>query len=422
LKHSQPESSSCPQSVLFPELLPAEQELTNSTQTSEIQAAPQDEDDTYTPPSNGENEETQRVNDKDDCVLVGDDTEFHTSSANPRTNAKVLENLKTAFGGIAYTPDDPTDPRYADWTEPPKDRKRGGKPPDADMRAVSTCCHPVSMPEEDRKANNSWVQCLASRLCNHVQQHNKYSECQLNHTWACNHFKVVNEALQGKVKARLADIAPSEQANKKRLKEREARSNDDGEPVVKKQRKWTSLIIQAEDDHDSANTNPFASFKAAGKEQYQMECDLDVMLMLVGCGIAPEIVNRKEFKTMVNTISRGAYATQGEETIREKQITRESEAIRARQLAYLRTADSYITISTDGVSNRKQQLIYPVHATTAERRSFLIHGDVSFDSHTAKYVPAQMETGIIMVGAENVIAVVTDDTGNTRKARSIIAL
>lgn len=121
----------------------------------------------------------------------------------------------------------------------------------------------------------------------------------------------------------------------------------------------------------------------------------------------------------VAQISDGRYVSKSSTTIREAHLEKEAQMCRNYIIAHLSTQEN-LTITFDGQSIRKPQPIYTVHVTTADRRTFLVKGDISFESHTAEYVKRIISEVIEGIGAPCFAATCSDNTGNTRKGRRLI--
>ncbi|KAI9065799.1 hypothetical protein FKP32DRAFT_1556380, partial [Trametes sanguinea] len=82
-----------------------------------------------------------------------------------------------------------------------------------------------------------------------------------------------------------------------------------------------------------------------------------------------------------------------------------------------------LTLSFDGGKTRRPHGIYTVSITIAEsRKSYLVDlNDASRVSHTARYIVQEVLKPVLeKIPPENVSAVVSDNTGNTRKSRELL--
>ncbi|KAG9022653.1 hypothetical protein FS837_006242, partial [Tulasnella sp. UAMH 9824] len=93
--------------------------------------------------------------------------------------------------------------------------------------------------------------------------------------------------------------------------------------------------------------------------------------------------------------------------------------VRKKQIEYLKT-QSNLTGTYDGSATRCPQSIYTFHVTDSHRRTFLIEGDESSTiSHTGEHISSIHQRIIKEIGPERFIALLSDNTGNARKAREL---
>ncbi|EED78338.1 predicted protein [Postia placenta Mad-698-R] len=82
-----------------------------------------------------------------------------------------------------------------------------------------------------------------------------------------------------------------------------------------------------------------------------------------------------------------------------------------------------LTLSFDGGKTWKLKGVYTIHISTPERWVFLMDlNDASHVSHTANYIVEILQEIIAGVGAERFSGIVSDNTGNTRKAWQLIRM
>lgn len=123
----------------------------------------------------------------------------------------------------------------------------------------------------------------------------------------------------------------------------------------------------------------------AGKKEVQARLDNCALHFLCENTLPPEVVDSGSWKMLLKEAC-PVYEPVRASTIRDIQIPEQAAYIRQQQLEHLGT-QYYITISFDGGSNRRLQSFYTVHATTIDRRVFLLFADHSPRiSHTAEYV------------------------------------
>ncbi|KXN92085.1 hypothetical protein AN958_09788 [Leucoagaricus sp. SymC.cos] len=101
-------------------------------------------------------------------------------------------------------------------------------------------------------------------------------------------------------------------------------------------------------------------------------------------------------------------------------ITSEAEQIKHIQLKELQ-AELFITISFDGGSLRSGKSLYTLHTTTsAGKVTFLEGKNGTGVSHTGNWITDFVLQVIDTIGQKCIVAVCSDNTGNTRVAREII--
>jgi hypothetical protein len=126
-------------------------------------------------------------------------------------------------------------------------------------------------------------------------------------------------------------------------------------------------------------------FVRAGRMALQKKADHALLVFVTCCGIPPKVVDSREFKSFVSTLSTD-YAPPSETTLRDTLIPVEAANIHLAVLEYLKGCRD-LTIAFDGGKLRCSKGLYSVHVTTAERRTFcLALDDASRLSHTGEYI------------------------------------
>ncbi|KDQ05636.1 hypothetical protein BOTBODRAFT_122435, partial [Botryobasidium botryosum FD-172 SS1] len=94
--------------------------------------------------------------------------------------------------------------------------------------------------------------------------------------------------------------------------------------------------------------------------------------------------------------------------------------VRQEQERFLATCRN-LSLSTDGMRNRKKQPIYTVSITTPDRRVFLVHGDENARlTHDGVYISNVLKKIIARIGSHTFGSVAADNTGNTTRARRLV--
>ncbi|KAF8872812.1 ribonuclease H-like domain-containing protein [Infundibulicybe gibba] len=161
-------------------------------------------------------------------------------------------------------------------------------------------------------------------------------------------------------------------------------------------------------------------FGPVGRRQIHNSINLAVVKFMCVAGIAINVVNLPEWKDLFQ-IQTPSYQPASATHLMDDHIMSEQERVREIQIAYLKT-QTHLTISFDGGSTRGGEAFYTVHATTPTHRVVLLEGrECTQESHTGSWI-AEMVLDVIdtSIGREAVIAVSSDNTGNTRVAREIL--
>ncbi|CDO74521.1 hypothetical protein BN946_scf184846.g2 [Trametes cinnabarina] len=173
--------------------------------------------------------------------------------------------------------------------------------------------------------------------------------------------------------------------------------------------------------HEASASGNFTAFREKGSKALKEQGDHALLLFLVGCGIPLSVVDSEFFKHFIATIQ-PKYHPPSSTTLRDTLVPNEASKLNVELIKELQSVRN-LTLSFDGGKIRRPRGIYTATVTTpCERQSYLLDlNDASRVSHTANYISKEVLLPVIeKIGPENVSAVVSDNTGNTRKARELI--
>jgi hypothetical protein len=122
---------------------------------------------------------------------------------------------------------------------------------------------------------------------------------------------------------------------------------------------------------------------------YQNKVDHIIMRLICVRGLVPNIVDSDEWKELMNLLN-GAYQPTSADTFATKHIPREAVYVQQKQNDILRTINN-LTLTFDGNSTRKLQLIYTAQATTPSRETYFLDAHQGSDErHTTQWVTSKL--------------------------------
>ncbi|KAJ2987987.1 hypothetical protein NUW54_g9257 [Trametes sanguinea] len=155
---------------------------------------------------------------------------------------------------------------------------------------------------------------------------------------------------------------------------------------------------------------------------HQLRPQAHLIRYIVCNGIPPSSVDSTAFKNFISAIQ-PKYDPPSATTLRDRLIPNEAARLQISLFEKLGTSRN-LTLSFDGGKTRRPHGIYTVTITTpGSRKSYLVDlNDASRVSHTARYIVQEVLKPVLnKIPPENVSAVVSDNTGNTRKGRELLA-
>lgn len=297
--------------------------------------------------------------------------------ASKRSDVKVLESFE--------------DERYSDVDEETDMRSGGGKV-DPALLKVSKPCFDRSRDSRDPEAKR--VRCLGSRGCNTTWNWPRARARVLGHVMGCDWLPaelkdVARTALVTKDEKKLTKLIPS-----RRKRAAVGRSSDDSDSAdgsehnaprdPKRGRHDTKS--QTTKDPDAKAAELLGSFLEEGIKTLKEKGDNKLVLLLVGCGIPPRVIDTGFFKNFISSIQ-PKYQPPSSTTMCDRLIPTEAARCHLELLAELQEMRN-LTISFDGGKLRRPRSVYTVSVTTPkDRKSYLLHlSDSSRVSHTANYI------------------------------------
>ncbi|QRV92908.1 hypothetical protein RhiJN_20926 [Ceratobasidium sp. AG-Ba] len=136
--------------------------------------------------------------------------------------------------------------------------------------------------------------------------------------------------------------------------------------------------------------------------------------------IAPSAVDCSRWREFIEAIDPSVH-TASASTIADSFVTTEAAYIHEASVHELSQHD-HLTLSYDGGTTRKHESVYTVHITNpATREAHIMEGnEASGVSHTAEHICSVIDKALKEVGPGHFAAIVSDNAGNTRAARSLM--
>lgn len=259
------------------------------------------------------------------------------------------------------------DPDYIDFPE--KETRRSGAQTHHLLPQISVLC---KMATDIVSTEPTHVRCIASREC-----HEKWAiprNCQRifrhvkNCSWVPGHLIAsVTEALATNGNGPEPSVTHS--------------ASSTPEPFGGS--RWTTSRSQGIPITEQPSVHSY--FSAQGRKDLKANGDHALMCLVVNNSLSANIVDSPEFKDY-SMVLNPTYQPASSQVLNDKLIPVEAARIRVAILKYLRTCRN-LTISFDGGKVRRPQAVYTVHATTPDRRTFILElDDAGGLSHTAHYI------------------------------------
>ncbi|QRW06033.1 hypothetical protein RhiLY_05032 [Ceratobasidium sp. AG-Ba] len=288
----------------------------------------------------------------------------------PRTKRSEAEvRAKKQASAIRY-PHDPNDLE----DDPPDDEPGSGRSRDELLDRLAAPCHSITDPSHHR------VRCRGIG-CGWSWAEPRIGARVLRHVYRCGGL---DGDLRTEVKQRSASLSLAS-----KLKAAEY----DGETEV-------LPVINAQQREDTINHA--------------------LLKFLCDRMIAPSAVDCSRWREFIEAIDPSVH-TASASTIADSFVTTEAAYIHEASVRELSQHD-HLTLSYDGGTTRKHESVYTVHITNpATREAHIMEGnEASGVSHTAEHICSVIDKALKEVGPEHLAAIVSDNAGNTRAARSLM--
>ncbi|TFY73835.1 hypothetical protein EWM64_g10177 [Hericium alpestre] len=258
--------------------------------------------------------------------------------------------------------------------------------------------------------------CIASSKCKTAWSHSNLQRI-LKHAASCEYvpFHLHRAVLEALAKKAAGNAVAKSSSTGPLLPGSDTDTDD--QPVAKRVK--TAPAQSSTSKGGKASKGPMQAFVSEGKKQLKQKADHYLMLYLVCHGISIHTVKSQHLLDFCRTLNQ-TYVLPSKTTILDRLIPDEAARVSVAMMKYLRNCRN-LTISYDGGKIRRPRGVYTINATTPERRSYLMDlVDVSCVSHTADYLVEIVKPVIKTIGPWNFSAVVSDNTGNTKKSRRLI--
>ncbi|TBU55402.1 ribonuclease H-like domain-containing protein [Dichomitus squalens] len=197
------------------------------------------------------------------------------------------------------------------------------------------------------------------------------------------------------------------------------KSKSDPHPAGTEQVSETPSASEIQAIHTLA-TISHNSTVALGREELRQRIDFRIMKLVCIRNIVPSVVDSKEWKDMWRD-GNAKYQPTSSSTFINSHIPAEAAQIRTLQVELLKKLIN-LTLTYDGGTINRPQSVYTIHITTPDRRVYFIDGDeCSKERHTAEYLEKLIFEIMSEIGIERFSGICSDNTGNTRKARELLA-
>lgn len=293
-------------------------------------------------------------------------------SSKPKKSQSVKKGSKPSTKRLTSDIDD----HYNDKDEPIDDRT-GGRRVLQLLLDVSKLCTPIEDPD------NLKVRCIASTGCGKTWARRDRTRI-LKHAAQCGFIAQIGQGrlmtaaleelardsdLTDEAKAKLGiPTQPTASGGKRRAGE-----GDETEqaPPLKRSKSEPGQEIGS-------------VFAQAGRKELQKIANAALIDLIIGCGIPPHIIAKKEFKAFTTSLN-VYYQPPSRDQFNDRLVPSRAAAIRLSVLKYLKNCRN-LMITFDGGKLLKKKF-YSVHITTTNRQSFCLELDDSTGlSMTADYI------------------------------------
>ncbi|KAF8148580.1 hypothetical protein B0H34DRAFT_802808 [Crassisporium funariophilum] len=168
---------------------------------------------------------------------------------------------------------------------------------------------------------------------------------------------------------------------------------------------------------DEKPTKFAIEFTKTGNKLLQDKVNHAIMKLICVKELAPTLLDSDEWKDLMHLLNHWYKCTPSTKFV-DKIIPNKAALVCQLTLERL-SKERNLTLTFDGNSTQNASSIYFMHLTTSKScDSYLVNGfDGSDDCHTAEWVKDRIVETVNEVGVDNVAAVCSDNTGNTRCGR-----
>jgi DNA-binding TFAR19-related protein (PDSD5 family) len=258
---------------------------------------------------------------------------------------------------------------------------RGKVPPLKDLVLLKPATHNKGRPKNDtiskliskymhKENDDPYYSCVAVSKCGWIRSGNAQLNRVLRHAASCKHLTDEQRGLAGS----------------------EAASSSLGAKLEK-----FSIVTPPSDNAPGpaaeaktpvpgkAKSRLELDFTTAGRKELARKVDHCVMKLICVNGLIPHIIDSDEWKELMATLN-SRYKPTPSTTFTQTYIPQEAAHVRQKQLAHLQQSQN-LTLTFDGHTTRRNQSVYTVHVTTADRDSYFLDGhEGSTERHTAEWV------------------------------------
>jgi len=229
----------------------------------------------------------------------------------------------------------------------------------------------------DEKGKKFWS-CIAP-TCDHRQAGNAQLDCALKHATTCQHLEAHDSNLY-----ECAIAASGNTALGAWLTRATSANNSDVLEHLPKKAKVQGNTLDINKLWEAGKRSKAEQLKA-----YQDKVDHVIMHLICIRGLVPNIIDSPEWKEFLQLLNSQYHPTSAS-TFANKHILHEAVWVWQQQINILQASDN-LTLTFDGNSTWKPNLIYTAHATTPSHQTYFLDGHQGSDEHhTAEWVKEKL--------------------------------
>ncbi len=272
----------------------------------------------------------------------------------------------------------------------PKGKKRQGRPPCPENRALSVKCeHPVT--------KQLYYRCIAEE-CDWFATGNPQRARVLKHA---THCRKLSATLRHQANTWTAKSSLGSQVGElKPAATSPSAATSNGNPSLRKEKSTapTQKTLWAKKAGAFGGGAPEAEPKvketgglgemsvALGRKEFCGRVNHRIVKLICVRGLVPKTLDTLEWKAFVIEASNARYTPTSSTTFVDQHVPAEAAQVRLLQIQELQQRDN-LTLTYDGGTTRRPQSVYTIHITTPDRRVYFIEGDeASRERHTAEHI------------------------------------